>query len=660
MNRLATETSPYLLQHADNPVDWYPWGDEAFAAARERDVPVLLSVGYAACHWCHVMAHESFEDPETAAVMNEHFVCIKVDREERPDVDGIYMEAVQAMTGSGGWPMTAFLTPLGEPFYAGTYFPPEPRHGMPAFRQVLLALAQAWTDDREGVVGQAGRVADVLREASPGPASEDTRSLSDEDLMVAWAGLRQAFDPANGGFGGAPKFPQPMTLEFALRAQLRGWAGAAEMVAVTLGRMARGGIHDQIGGGFHRYSTDARWLVPHFEKMLYDNAQLARLYLHAFQVTREPAYERVVRSTLDYLLREMRQPAGGFSSSQDADSEGVEGRFFVWSWDELAGAVGEERAARFGASPDGNWEGTNVLWVPGDEPDDDARAELFARREPRVRPGTDDKVITAWNGLAISALAEGGRVLHEPRYTEAAEGAAGFVLSELRRPDGRLLRSWRQGRAQVPAFCDDYALLSDALLTLHAATGAVQWAEHALGTVEAMLALFAPDSGGPFFQTGADAEALLTRPREVFDNAVPSGNSVAATVLLRLALLTGDAAYERKAVSVLQAVRDHALRFPTGFGQALSAVAMATGPTAEVAIVGALDDPRTQALIDEAWSDHRPDTVVAVGKPDPQHPFALLDGRTTVEDSPAAYVCEHFACKMPVTDPAALATALSG
>ncbi|MGH2651197.1 MAG: thioredoxin domain-containing protein, partial [Actinomycetota bacterium] len=459
-NRLAGETSPYLLQHAHNPVDWYPWGQEAFERAQREDKPILLSIGYAACHWCHVMEEESFEDPETAALMNDRFVSIKVDREERPDVDSIYMDAVQAMTGGGGWPLTAFLTPEGEPFYAGTYFPNEDRHGLPAFRKILASISDAWENRRDEAITQGRRVVDAIARAGTMSASRDP--LSDDVLRRAFDAQRRSFDHRWGGFGGAPKFPQPMTLEFMLRCHLRGYDGALEMLQTTLDRMAAGGIYDQIGGGFHRYSTDAMWHVPHFEKMLYDNAQLARLYTRAWQVTREERYRRVAADTCEYLLREMRHPDGGFLSSQDADSEGVEGRFFVWSYDELVSVAGEDVAMVFGSAPRGNWEGTNVLWRPhpveavAEELGNDreelahrvegARRKLFEIRESRVRPATDDKVLAAWNGLAVSALAEAGRAFGEPRYVEAAVAAAEFVLTRLRDGSGRLLRSWRDGK----------------------------------------------------------------------------------------------------------------------------------------------------------------------------------------------------------------------
>jgi len=668
-NRLASETSPYLLQHADNPVDWYPWSDEAFALARQRNVPVLLSVGYAACHWCHVMAHESFEDETTAAEMNEDFVCVKVDREERPDIDAIYMDAVQAMTGSGGWPMTVFLTPTAHPFYAGTYFPPQPRHGMPSFRQVLAGISKAWGEDQEGVVAQAGKVTEAI--AGMRPAGSDTE-LTEDILREAHTALRHSFDPERGGWGGAPKFPQSMAIDFCLRTDVRGWSGALDMARASLDAMANGGMYDQIGGGFHRYSTDALWLVPHFEKMLYDNAQLAHTYTRAFQVTHHDPYRQVASETLDYMLREMRHPEGGFYSSQDADSEGIEGKFFVWSWDELATVVGEPVARWFGASQTGNWEGTNVLWTPrsleavaeeaGISPGqlrqdiEVGRAQLFERREERIRPGTDDKIIAAWNGLAIRALAIAGRALEEPRYLQAASDAAMFVLERMR-VDDRLHRSWREGKTSGPGFCDDYALMAGALVTLFEATGEPHWISEARTLVEAMLELFADLSGG-FFQTGSDAQELVVRPKEVFDNAVPSGNSSAAHVLLRLSMLTGEARFEVAAVSALRAVSGQMSRAPVGFSEALSALDLLLSHGKEVAIVGERDSEATLALAGELWSRFLPHCVLAIGDPSEPPAVELLSGRSTVDGLSAAYVCENFACQMPVTDRVALSQLL--
>jgi len=677
-NRLAAETSPYLRQHAHNPVDWYPWGPEALERARREDKPILLSIGYAACHWCHVMERESFEDEETAALMNRHFVSIKVDREERPDIDAIYMDAVQAMTGHGGWPLTAFLTPEGKPFYAGTYFPDEDRHGMPAFRRVLTAIADTWATQRSEAETQGQRVVDAIARTGALTASADP--LSEDVLLGAFATLRRAFDERWGGFGGAPRFPQPMTLELLLRCHLRGVPDALDMLTLTLDRMAAGGMHDQVGGGFHRYSTDERWHVPHFEKMLYDNAQLARLYVRAWQVTSSDGYRAVAARTCEYLMRELRQPQGGFSSSQDADSEGVEGRFFVWSWDELVDAAGEHVATALGASPGGNWEGTNVLWLPrplaglaaelGVDAErlvadlEGARPALLARREGRVHPAADDKVLAGWNGLAISALAEVGRALGEPRYVDAAVRAAGFVFEELRDDDGRLLRSWRDGRAGGRAYADDHALMAEAALTLYETTFELRWFEAARALCDDLLRLFHDEERGGFFQTAADAEMLVVRPKELYDNAVPSGNSVAADVLQRMAHLTGEIGYERAGVSALRLVRDVMERAPTGFGHALSALDLYLSGAREVAIVGDPADPGTLALTDEVTVRRfLPNHVLAVAAPDDDVSLAtvpLLEGRTAIDGRPTAYVCERFVCGLPVTAPRALAEQLTG
>ncbi len=639
-NRLASATSPYLLQHKDNPVDWYEWGPEAIRRAREENRPILLSIGYAACHWCHVMERESFENPRIARLMNENFVCIKVDREERPDVDAVYMEAVQAMTGQGGWPMTVFLTPDLEPFYAGTYFPPADRHGLP---RLLMTLAELWRTRRSEIVEQGRKVASVIAQGGALGASGDPLT---EDLMRgAEKALEQAFDAEWGGFSQAPKFPQPMTLELLLRCHLRGYPGALDMVVRTLDRMAAGGIHDQLGGGFHRYATDRRWLVPHFEKMLYDNAQLARLYLRTMQVAERPQYRRV--------LDVMRHPGGGFYSSQDADSEGVEGKFYTWSYAELA-ELGV--AEWFGAEPDGNWEGVNILWHPQGldaaergRPDQAVLDDLRGRRARRVPPATDDKVVAAWNGLAISALAEASRVLGEPRWLAAAEAAAGFVLSEMR-PGGRLARSWRDGRTSGPGFLDDHAGMAAACLDLWETTFEPLWIEAALELAHQAIRLFRDEQGG-FFQTGSDTDPPLTRPKELFDNAVPSGNSLAAAVLQRLALLTGDRELERAGVDALRSVRRLLERAPAGFGAALCALDLYLGPEREVAIVGEPDQRRP--LLEELWRRFRPRTVVAAAPPGTA-PVALLEGRELAGGRAAAYVCERFACRLPVTDPADL------
>jgi uncharacterized protein YyaL (SSP411 family) len=668
-NRLAGETSPYLLQHAHNPVDWYPWGTEALERARAEDRPILLSIGYAACHWCHVMAHESFEDADTAVQMNRDFVCVKVDREERPDLDGIYMDAVQAMTGHGGWPMTVFLTPEGSPFYAGTYYPAVDRPGMPSFRRVLAAVADAWDKRRDDVRRQGEQVVEVLAAQAGGLGGADGQAQPDEAMLrQAFDGLRAAFDPNWGGFGPAPKFPQPMTLEFLLRCSLRGYDGALEMVRLTLDKMAAGGIFDQVGGGFHRYSTDGRWLVPHFEKMLYDNAQLVRLFTHAWQRTGDDRYRQVAARTADYLLRELRHPDGGFFSSQDADSEGVEGRFFVWSWEELVAVAGDEVARHLGASPEGNWEGTNVLWTPRPADAelqarvDEVLPRLFEAREARVHPATDDKVLAAWNGLAISALAEAGRSFGELRYTDAALAAAGFVLDRLSGDQGRLLRAWREGRTGGPGYLDDYACMAEACLTLYETTFDLRWLREARRLAAAMVELFADPGGDGFYQTGSDAERLVVRPRELFDNAVPAGSSVAADVLQRLGRLTGDPQLEQAGLSALRPVLGVLGRAPTGFGHALGAADFALARVREVAIVGRPGAADTDALLARVWGTYQPNRVLAAADPgdaSARGEVALLADRPVVDGHATAYVCEHFVCQRPVTEPAELAAQLA-
>jgi uncharacterized protein YyaL (SSP411 family) len=666
VNRLAGEASPYLLQHAHNPVDWYPWGEEALASAREKDAPILLSIGYAACHWCHVMERESFEDAETAALMNEHFVSIKVDREERPDLDAIYMDAVQAMTGSGGWPLTAFLTPQGRPFYAGTYFPDRDRHGLPAFRTVLRAIAEAWRDRRAELEEQGSRIVEAIGRATR--LAESSEPLTEEIALQAMRGLGAAFDRTWGGVGGAPKFPQPMTLEFLLRRHLRGTPEALDLLILTLDRMAAGGMYDQVGGGFHRYSTDRQWQVPHFEKMLPDNGQLARLYVRAWQVTGLERYRRVASETCDYLLREMRHADGGLFSSQDADSEGVEGRFFVWTWDELVSIAGPDAAEALGARPEGNWEETNVLWRPNEGGLDldlaPALAELFRARERRVRPATDDKVLAAWNGLAISALAEAGRALGRPEYVEAAVRAGEFVLGRLRGPGGRLLRSWREGRGGPPGYADDHALVAEACLSLYETTFELRWFEAARALADELLRLFRDPERGGFFQTGSDAETLVVRTKDLSDNALPSGNSAAADVLLRLAHLTGEPEYERAGASALRLVRDAMAGAPSGFAHALCALDLYLGPVREVAIVGDPAAEETSALAAEVVARrYLPNHVLAVAAPEDaasREAVALLLERPPLRDRPTAYVCERFTCKLPVNEPGQLADQLLG
>jgi len=677
-NRLIHETSPYLRQHAHNPVDWYPWGEEAFRRAREEDKPILLSIGYAACHWCHVMERECFEDPEIARIMNEHFINVKVDREERPDVDAIYMQAVQAMTGSGGWPLTVFLTPEGEPFFGGTYFPPEDRHGLPAFPKVLLAVAEAYRTRRQEVRQQAERVAAHVRRIMG--LRSPPEALAPQVLDEAFRVLRSQFDWELGGMGPAPKFPQPMTWDFLLRYHLRtGDPQALEMVVRTLRAMASGGIRDHLGGGFHRYAVDRLWLVPHFEKMLYDNALLARLYLHAFQATGDPLWAQMAAETLDFLLREMRGPQGQFYSSLDADSEGEEGRFYTWPYEEVMGALGAEAgrafALRYGLRPEGNFEGRNVLYIarPVEEVArelglDVARTEellaegrrrLLARREARVRPERDEKALASWNGLALAAMAEAYCVLGEPRYRQAAIDCAAFLLAEMAR-DGRLMHSCKDGQARVPAYLEDYACVIDGLLCLHEATFDPRWLREAEALAWDMLSLFWDEGEGVFYDTGPLHDPPLVRPREVFDNATPCGGSMAAYVLLRLAAIFGRDEFRTVAAHALRGVRELMVRAPAAVPHWLCALDLYLSDVQEVAIVGARDDPRTRALLEVVYSRFRPHMVLA-GTPSEAKGggVPLLEGKEAMGGKPTAYVCRNFSCLEPTTDPDVLARQLS-
>ncbi len=662
-NRLANETSPYLLQHAGNPVDWYPWGDEAFARARAEDKPILLSVGYSACHWCHVMEHESFENPEIAALMNRSFVSVKVDREERPDVDQIYMQAVQAMTGHGGWPMTVFLTPEGEPFYGGTYFPPVERHGIPAFPRLLQALSDAWTN-RRGEVLQSGRqLAEAVGQS--GRLRAATELLTDQILVGAFEALSAHFDEEWGGLGGAPKFPQPMLWEWALRFWKRtGNPYARRMAHTTLVRMARGGMYDQLGGGFARYSVDAHWLVPHFEKMLYDNAQLASLYLHAWLAFGDPECRRVCEETLDYVVGEMSDPGGGFYSAQDADSEGHEGKFFVWTPEEIREVLGADadRALRYwGVDRGPNFEGRSILYMAG-EPDSEGiaslRRRLFEARERRVHPGRDDKVLASWNGLMCAALSEAGVALGRPDYVAAAVKNAEFVLRAMR-DGGRLLRTWKAGRAHLKGYLEDYAMVAGALLEVHAATLERRWLDEARSLADEMLRLFWDDALEGFYDTGSDHERLIVRPRNLFDNAVPCGTSVAIETLLRLAVLTGEAAYESRALKALRPMGDLMAKHPTGFGRFLCALDFNLGPRVEIALVLPARGDGGGELAAEVFGRYLPNRVVTgavAGAPGKGIP--LLESRGAVDGKATAYVCRNYACELPVTDRAALARQL--
>jgi uncharacterized protein YyaL (SSP411 family) len=640
VNRLAGETSPYLLQHADNPVDWYAWREEAFERARAEDKPILLSIGYAACHWCHVMEHESFEDDETAELMNERFVCIKVDREERPDVDGLYMEAVVSMTGQGGWPMTVFLTPEGKPFFGGTYFPPEPRFGMPSFQQVLLAVSEAYATRRDQLEQVAEQLVGAIREASERPPSSEP--LTTELLTRAVSSLRAQFDSVHGGFGGAPKFPASSTLEFLLRT---GRDDAHEMVAKTLDGMAAGGMYDLVGGGFHRYSVDGAWLVPHFEKMLYDNALLASAYLHAWVVTGESRYRRVVEETLDYLVREMRLADGGFASAQDADTNGVEGLTYSWTPEEIADALGEEH-------PEWLQPFEHDRCVVRGEIPEDARRRLFEIREERPKPERDDKALTAWNGLALAAFAEAGIRLEREDYLEVARSLAEFLLGPLSAGGGRLLRTYRDGVAKIDAYLEDYANVANGLLELHWATGDLRWLDESRRLAGRAVDLFADPEHGGFFVDPAGGNGLIARRKEFDDHPTPSGNSMTAYVLLRLARIYGDAELEKHAVSVFRLARTYLERAPAAVGHLLCALDLHFSPPREIAVVGSSEELRRAAL-----AGFQPTTVFAfAGEPTDRIP--LLAGKDLVDGKPAAYVCESFTCQAPVTDADELRAAL--
>ena len=668
-NRLSQSASPYLLQHAANPVHWWEWGPEPFAAAAERDVPVLLSVGYASCHWCHVMAHESFEDEATADVMNTGFVCVKVDREERPDVDRIYMDAVQAMTGQGGWPMTVFLTPQAEPFYAGTYFPPEDRGHHPSFRKVMAAVADAWQERRDEVIAQAGTLAAAVARPMSAALLPPGGKLFEE----AYRAIAAAHDPINGGFGGAPKFPQAPTLEFLLRAARKPWAPEAKRILErTLTAMADGGIHDQVGGGFARYAVDERWLVPHFEKMLYDNALLIRLYARAWQVTGNDRFATVARSTIDYLLRDLRLPEGGFASGEDADSDGVEGRFYVFTGAEVAEAAGADAeivATVWGVTDTGNFEGANILHhhrpladvasemelTIGDVESalGRVRTALGELRSRRARPGLDDKAVAAWNGMAVRALAEAGMALDDPTYVSAAVDAARFIADHLV-VEGRLMRSWRQGAISVTGFCDDVAAVALGWFAVYQATGDAAWYGMARNlTLEMVERFWDPEVGG-FFATADDAETLIARPKNLFDNPTPSDNALAAEALQTLAALSGNSALAEQVDAVLLFGGTLMDRYPAGAGQMLSVALVAAAPPRELAIVG--PEPGRRLLLEAAHADFLADVFVAHGDDSGEVP--LLAGRDPVDGDAAAYLCRGFVCEAPTTDPAGLLMAL--
>ncbi len=676
-NRLIHETSPYLLQHAHNPVDWYPWGEDALARSRQENKPIHLSIGYSACHWCHVLSDESFEDEATARLLNDNFINIKVDREERPDLDTIYMNAVQMMTGHGGWPMTVFLTPDGRPFYGGTYFPPVDRQGMPGFPRILIALAEAYRDRPDEIEQSANGLLGELRRLDLAPPQEGDPGF--EILDHAATDLMRRLDPVDGGFGRAPKFPPSMTLSFLLRQYHRtkdqNLLNAAEL---TLEKMARGGMYDQLGGGFHRYSVDEKWLVPHFEKMLYDNALLSRIYLDAFLLTGKEFYKQIAAETLDYVRREMTDPSGGFYSSQDADSEGEEGKFFVWSPREVKALLGEEDGRLFcryfDASEFGNFEGHSILHVEEDasviaklmgvaterlhEAVARGKRILFEARKTRIKPHRDEKMLTAWNGLMLRSFAEAARVLDRDDYLDVAIHNANFLLTALRQ-DGKLLRTHKSGESKLNAYHEDYAYLIDGLMALYEATFDARWFDEAVALAETMIAQFWDDEASGFFFTAADHETLITRTKDYYDNAIPAGNSVAAHVLIRLTLLTGDDRYRRLAERVLKLMAASMMRAPSAFGHLLCALDLHLASPYEIAIIGKREADDARGLIRAAFNRFLPNKVVALAEPGRAGTIKLLEAREPVGGKATAYVCRNFYCEAPVTDAAELAGQLS-
>ncbi len=666
-NHLAKQTSPYLLQHAENPVDWYPWCEEALALAREHEKPIFLSIGYSACHWCHVMEHESFENVAIAKFLNEHFVSIKVDREERPDLDQIYMNAVQLMTGRGGWPMSMFLTPQLEPFYGGTYWPPHDKMGMPGFERVLAAVHDAWSNRREQTITQAGEMTERLQKIG----SSSSRGRLDEKILSdAVIALSASYDFPHGGFGDAPKFPHAMHVQFLLRQWQRSGNESAQQIAITnLDAMGRGGIYDHLAGGFARYSVDARWLVPHFEKMLYDNALLLGAYLDGYLVTGNQSYAQVIRETADYLLNYMTEPAGGFHSTEDADSEGVEGKFYVWTPGEVKQVLGDDAAERFcfvyDVSEGGNFEGSNILNLPrpiakSAEIKDwdleeltaelrESRAKLLEVRDQRIRPGKDDKILASWNGLMINSMARAAAVLAEPRYLSAAQQAATFVLTQMRRDDGRLWHTYRGGHAHLDAYLDDYAAMVNALVSLFEADGNSDWISAAVELADMILTHFRADDGG-FYFTAEDHEQLIVRNKDLHESSVPSGNSLAATGLWRLGKLTGRDDYQQAAIEVLETAVALMQRQALAAGQMLVALDMVTGPTREIVVVGPRNHEATQEVLHAIHASYIPNRVVAFCDPTEEvseHLSGLLMDKVATE-YPTVYVCEGFACQAPL------------
>jgi uncharacterized protein len=661
-NHLVNETSPYLLQHAENPVEWYPWGDEALTRARTEDKPILLSIGYSACHWCHVMAHESFENKETARLMNQYFINIKVDREERPDLDTVYMEAIQSITGGGGWPLTVFLTPEGKPFYGGTYFPPEDRHGLPGFQRVLVAVSNAYRNRSNQVKQASLQIINALNTRTFSKTTLDT--LKTDILENAYFGIRQNFDRENAGFGEAPKFPQPMVLEFLIRYYLRSHEkDALAMVTSTLEKMAMGGIYDQIGGGFHRYSTDSHWLVPHFEKMLYDNALLSQIYLHAYLVTKTTLFRRIVEETIDYVLREMTSPQGGFYSTLDADSQGEEGKYYLWSIDEVKNTLGNETASiigdYYGITDGGNFEGRNILYIPGnlqrEEPGilSQAKNLLLKERDKRVKPGRDEKILTTWNGLMLSSLAQAANILHREDYLDAAITNGSFLLS-LMTPEGYLMHMCKDKQGKIAGFLEDYSLVIEGFIDLHQATFQGKWLQEAIRLTNIMVKTFWDESTGMFFDTGKWHQPLFIRPRNILDGAVPSGASSATSTLLKVSRLTNDEHYEEISVRSLQNIGDNLSRLPLMFGNWLCALDIYLTSPQEIAIIGPRNNTATQDLIGVLLSNWNPNRVIAAIDPGDFKPFTdipLLKNRYMIDNRPTVYLCERHSCRMPVNNP---------
>ena len=680
-NRLINETSPYLLQHAHNPVDWYPWGSEALERSRQEDKPILLSIGYSACHWCHVMERESFEDPGIADLMNQNFVCIKVDREERPDIDAIYMSAVQMITGHGGWPLTVFLRPDLKPFYGGTYFPPSDRHGMPGFSRLLLAVSDSYHNRKAEVSTSAEGITDELRKMNR--FRQSSEMLTTEILDRALAGLTRSFDESNGGFGSAPKFPPSMNLMFLLRQHKRtGSTVALEMVELTLDKMAAGGIYDQLGGGFHRYSVDSHWLVPHFEKMLYDNALLTRIYLYCYQATRKPRYRQVAEETLEYVMRDMTNPLGGFYSSEDADSEGEEGKFYTWTPAEIIEILGEENgrllADYFGVTEGGNFEGgQSILTSPWESLEafaatrnispEEARSainrgrkDLFHAREKRVRPGRDEKTLAAWNGLMLTAFAEAANILDRDDYRQVAVRNGEFLLNNMIR-DGRLRRTYRDGQARLDAYLEDYAFIVEALLALYEATFDTDYFDRARQLAGTMVDLFSDESEPGFYFTSSEHEELITRVKEFYDNAIPAGNSTAALALLKLSLMTGEPALQAPALGILRMMQQSMTRMPSGFGYLLCSLDLYLSEPKEVALVGDPGSHEVRLFLNEVYSRYLPNKVIASSKEGDSsaaESIGLLRGKSAIDGRPTAYVCRNYVCLAPVTTPEELAVQL--